>query len=263
MSDASPHVRVSIDQGVARLTLAAPDSGNALSLPLIDSLAAALDRVLTDGSCRAIVLGADGEVFCQGLQLDAEPEPARAIAAAERFGECLLRIVRSPVPVIVSVRGPATGGGVGLVAAGDIVIAHETAGFTLPEVVVGLIPAVIAPFLLRRVPVSTLQSLALSTRTMAASDAHARGLVDEVTSDVGAAIDRQLARVLRSSPHAMATTKRYLGALDDGLESRVAVALDHFRAWIGQPDQIDGLRQFTAGFAPPWFARYRRPSTDG
>ncbi|HEV2149583.1 MAG TPA: enoyl-CoA hydratase-related protein, partial [Longimicrobiaceae bacterium] len=149
-------------------------------------------------------------------------------------------------------------GGVGLAAACDLVIAAPEARFSLPEVVLGVIPAVVTPFLLRRLPPGRAGALSLGSRTLGAAEAHALGLVDEVAADgVEAALERQLGRVFRSSPAALAAQKRHLDALSGGaaLEAQAAAAVDRLLEVLADPEALEGARAFADGFAPAWFAR--------
>lgn len=256
-------IHVTTEQGVARIVLASPQTRNVLDLATVRGLADAIRAAQEDEGCRVIVLAAEGPDFCAGLDLEAavsatmpwEDEPARA------FLDCLSLACDSPLPVIAQVEGDVTAGGMGLVAACDLVIAAPGAQFILSECIVGLIPALIAPFLLRRMPMGRLRALALGTRKIGASEAQAIGLVDEVAEGpIDVALDRQLQRLLRSSPPALAECKRYLDRLAtaDPAQWR-PMADEQFLSWTRRPDVVASVRAFAEGFAPPWFQKYRGP----
>ncbi|UQA57017.1 enoyl-CoA hydratase/isomerase family protein [Polyangium aurulentum] len=257
-------VRSFMDAGVARVILSAPESGNALTTPMLEGLARALALAESDPTCRVIVLSAEGNHFCQGLDL------AAAFASGGRPDghflrlsvDCLLKIRSARVPVIARVEGDVSGGGVGLVAACDVVIAAPAATFMLPEVVVGMIPAVIAPFLLRRLTPARLRYMALSSRGVRGAEARELGLVDEVVEDeTDRAVDRQIQRFFRSSPRALSECKRYFDALTPGdLEAQATAAIDRLSTWLGDPEVVAGARAFSEGEVPPWFEKYRRRS---
>ena len=127
----------------------------------------------------------------------------------------------------------------------------------------GLIPALIAPFLLRRLSRARLAYLALSTRGIAGVEARECGLVDEVAADgageMDRAIERQLRRLFRSSPAALAEAKRYLDRLGAPHEEVwLAAAHDAAVAWMGRPEVASGVRTFAGGDLPPWFESYGR-----
>lgn len=254
-------VRFAIDDGVCWVTLVAAANGNAINFDLIDGLEAALDAVAADPHCRAMVLTAEGGTFCRGLDLEAffvygtlpEREQLRRLPA------CLARMRRARVPVIAVADGDAMGGGVGLLAACDLVLATDNARFMLSEPIVGLVPATIVPFLLLRTGPARLRAMTLSTRGIPAAEAHSYGLVDELAIDGAEQVLRtQLQRIFRCAPHALAETKRYYDQLSaDDLDGQIEAGLDLFTGWLARPDVLEGVTSFGEGFAPPWFARYR------
>lgn len=258
MTDA---VRTVVTDGVCFVTLTAAANGNAINFDLIDGLTAALDTVDADPDCRAMVISAEGETFCRGLDLEAFFVHGRLPERDQlrRLPACLARIRRARVPVIAVADGEAMGGGVGLLAACDLVLGTPRARFMLSEPIVGLVPATIVPFLLLRIGPARLRAMTLSTRGIAAAEAHTWGLVDElVTGDVGPALRGQLQRIFRCAPAALAETKRYYDRLSAAdLDQQIEIGLDQFTGWFSQPEVVDGVTSFSEGFAPPWFARYR------
>ncbi|MFY1632301.1 enoyl-CoA hydratase/isomerase family protein [Solwaraspora sp. WMMB335] len=254
-------VRAEIADGVCFVTLAAPANGNAINFDLIDGLTAALDAVDADPDCRAMVVAAEGPTFCRGLDLEAFFVHGRLPDRDQlrRLPACLARIRRARVPVIAVADGEAMGGGVGLLAACDLVLATPAARFMLSEPIVGLVPATIVPFLLLRTGPARLRAMTLSTRGIPAAEAHTWNLVDElVTNGVGTALRAQLQRIFRSAPQALAETKRYYDQLSAAdLDQQIEIGLDQFTGWLARPDVLAGVTSFGEGFAPPWFARYR------
>src|SRR5262245_20476457 len=134
--------------GVCHVRLAAPASGNALTLSMLGDLRMVLEQAAANDSCRVICLSAAGPEFCRGLDLEAAFGGGNRLPTdvLEAFVDCLLLIHRSDRPVIACVTGNVTGGGLGLTAACDLVLARQDVVFMLPEVIVGMIPALIAPF---------------------------------------------------------------------------------------------------------------------
>jgi enoyl-CoA hydratase/carnithine racemase len=254
-------VRTRMESAVAEIRLSDVDGRNSLTPAAISDLTDAFARAEGDPACRVIVLAADGAAFCSGLAIETALQSAEAdrVPVLRAFAALLVRIVRSSRPVLARVEGDASGGGVGFMAACDLVLASPKVRLMLPELVVGLIPAIVAPFLLRRMPIGRLRALALGTRALNATEAHTIGLIDEVADDLDGAVDRQIQRLLRCSPAAIDATKRYLSAVvEPDLETRVEDAIRELEGWLGRGDTAEGLRQFASGFAPGWFTTYRR-----
>jgi enoyl-CoA hydratase/carnithine racemase len=257
----SKAVQYEIDSGVARIKLVTPQSGNALNIDLLEQLNQSIDQAISDKSCRVITISAEGPDFCKGLDLEGifangnSPKPQ----LFNEFLNCLSLICSSSRPVIAIVEGNVTGGGVGLVAACDLVLAKENVVFMLSEVIVGMIPALITPFLLRRLTLARAKYMTLSTRGINAVEAKDFGLVDEVvTEEMFDALNRQLQRLFRASPHALAESKRYFEYLDFGnLHQQKQIAQNQIISWLGQPEVVEGLQIFAEGFSPPWFQKYR------
>ncbi len=162
--------------------------------------------------------------------------------------------------VIAAVDGAAAGGGVGLVAAADLALATARATFGLPEVTLGLLPAMVFPVLLERLTPQRARMLALSP-AVSAEEALALGLVDRVVADAGAlqpALRGAIKHALRCNPRRVAELKA-LGARMAGLPLDEALALGRGRTaeHLGDPEQAQHLRDFLAQGAMPWFARYR------
>ena len=249
--------------GVARIRLAALESGNALNLPLVKQLSDAIQDALRDESCRVITISAEGPDFCRGLDLQEVMDSEGKVDPAlfQLFLDCLLLISESDKPVIACVEGNVSGGGVGLVAACDMVFAKEEVVFMLPEVIVGMIPALIGPFLLRRLCPSRAIYMALSSRGIKAPEANLFGLVDEVVTErMSLTLNRQLKRLFRSNPLALAESKHYFDKLENKqLRQQTELAKKQLISWLSQPDVIAGLQTFAEGYSPPWFQRYRAP----
>ena len=250
-------VRYSAEHGVARIRLAAPDSGNALNRALLSGLLEALREAESTAGIRVVVLEAEGAEFCRGLDLNEVLSTAGALdlEPARLFLRALSQIRGSARPVLARVEGPVTGGGLGLVAACDLVLARREAVFMLPEALLGLLPALITPFLLRRITPARLQFLALSTRSFRAVSALSFGLIDEVVEGSMEDAERvHLKRLRRSAPDALAECKRYIDAMNgEDLNRQCDAALERFSSWMRRPEVRDGLRRFAEGHCPPWF----------
>lgn len=182
MSQPFETLLVERDQGVTTLTLNRPDLHNAFNETMILELAKAFAQFGKDKETRVLVLTGAGESFCAGADLNwmkkvASYSPAQNRADALRLHKMLLAIQRCPKPVIAVVNGAAIGGGTGLVAAVDMAFAEESAMFAFSEVRLGLIPAVISPFVIRKIGESHAREFFLTGERFSAAKAQEMGLI--------------------------------------------------------------------------------------
>jgi enoyl-CoA hydratase/carnithine racemase len=257
------HVELEITGAQASLRLRAAQRGNSLDRQMVSELLSALREAMSAPDWRVLVLSAEGPAFCRGFDLEQElQEEASWVAdTGELLSECMTLLVESHRPVVAVVEAEVIGGGLGLVAACDLVLASRAATFAATEALIGLIPAVISPFLARRMGYARLRYLALSTRVLDAQQAQGLGLVDEVVEGAMAtALKRQLQRLLRSSPAALAEIKRYTSELQQrehaqgaSLAQQCGFSTAALRAWLARPGVLEGVREFAAGGTPPWW----------
>ena len=229
----------------------------------LDQLGEVLAQAEAEPRCRVLVLESVPGTFCRGMDLDflvahAGEDQSEKLNA---YAGCMENLRASKKAVICLVDGEAMGGGVGLVAAADMVIATSRARFALPECVLGLIPAMVLPLLCERMPVQKARWMALSSRSVKADDAFAMGLVDELVDgpiQLEQALRRVLKRLLRASPKAVARLKRYsteIATLSraDALE----LGADRTANDLLELETIAAIKGFMGGESPPWFERYR------
>lgn len=214
-----------------------------------------VDRMLAElrsaGEAGIVTLESDGESFCDGMDLAALAAPdVDPAAALHRFADLLEALETTPRPVIALVHGAARGGGVGLAAAADVVIAAPEATFGLPEVLFGLIPAVVFPVLARRVGHARARRLALSASTLTAHEARAVGLVDEVADDLEVAFRVHARRFDRLDRRALAGVKSIAAAHASGAEGYRHEAFARFRELAASPETRDRIDRFLAGETP-------------
>jgi methylglutaconyl-CoA hydratase len=226
----SDALRVERDGAVARVTLSRPDVRNAFNAELIGALRDVFGALAIEppAALRAVVLAGEGATFCAGadvtwmrsaIGLSVEENERDASAMAEMFAG----IDRCPVPVVARVQGAALGGGMGLCAVSDIVLASADATFGFTETKLGIIPAVISPYVLAKVGESAARALFPSGERFDAERARMIGLVHEVLPDE-AALDERLAAVLDELRSAGPTALR------------AAKALVHDQRWL-PPDE--------------------------
>ena len=235
--------------GVVQLTLDRPERRNALSPRLLDALQSALDEAGADPRTRVLCLGATGPAFCAGIDLKEVDlsRPAQARELADRLSGVYRTLLAFPVPVLSSVGGAAAGGGVGLAAAADIAWAGPKARFQLPEVRIGLVPAMVSVVLRRRLAPKRVSAMALGGVVLGPADALAAGLVDILA---GGAADTEMVRFAGDlardhSAGALRRTKAFLDRrLAAGLDAELAAARAEFRAAAATEDVRRGLAAF-------------------
>jgi enoyl-CoA hydratase/carnithine racemase len=236
------------DGHVLRVTLARPERRNAFDAELIAELTEAFVDV---GDARAVVLAGEGQSFCAGADIEWQRSAIdlsfdENVEDALRLYRMCETIDRCPAPVIARVQGYALGGGSGLVACADVAVAATNATFGFSEVKLGIIPAVISPFVLPKLGAHARRYF-LTGERFDAETALRIGLVEEVAADLDAAVDRVLAELLSSGPQAVREAKQLIRERPDGEETaRIAARL---RA--GEEGQ-EGLRAFLERRTPTW-----------
>jgi len=236
------------DGQVLRVTLARPERRNAFDAELISELTEAFADV---GDARAVVLAGEGESFCAGADIEWQRSAIdlsfdENVEDALRLYRMCEAVDRCPAPVIARVHGYALGGGSGLVACADIAIAAPDATFGFSEVKLGIIPAVISPFVLPRLGAHARRYFMTGERFDAATAVRI-GLVEEVAADLDDAVDRLLSELLSSAPAAVREAKQLLRERPEGVETAQIAA----RLRAGAEGQ-EGLRAFLERRAPSW-----------
>jgi methylglutaconyl-CoA hydratase len=257
----APLLNVTKAGPVAHVTLDRPDVRNAFNAPLIDELRVAFERLGGDESVRAIVLGGAGKTFCGGadlnwmrgsldLTLEENVEDARALS------RMLRAIDRVPKPTIARVHGAALGGGAGLVAVCDIAISTRDCIFGFTETRLGILPAVISPFVLAKIGRSHARALALSGERFDAGRSLAIGLVHEVVDDeaaLDAAVARALERLHHAAPTAIAATKSLFRAVaETPYDASLEITARAIATQRTSPEGQDGLRAFLEKRTAAW-----------
>ena len=222
----------------------------------------ALAAAEASDECRVIIIEGEPGTFCSGLdlrQLIANGADDFAVRAAD-FAGCLLRICRSSKYTLAIVDGVVQGGGVGIAAAADLVIATVDSSFGLPEIVLGLVPAMVMPILMQRMPPQKIRRLALQG-AFDARVAETAGLVDQIVSERGqiaGAVRGAVKHALRLNPSALRKMKT-LAAQIEGMQCEAALGIGRgiTAELLADPQILAHLREFVEGAAPPWFQRYR------
>jgi len=243
-------LRVEHDGDLLRVTMARPDRRNAFDAELIRKLTEVFGNVGDD--VIAVVLAGEGKSFSAGADVDwmrnaIELSYEENIADARRLRMMLETIDSCPAPVLARVQGHALGGGCGLVACADIVIATPEVKFAFSEVKLGIIPAVISPFALAKIGPSAARRYFLTGERFDAATALRIGLVHEVAEDLDAAVELVLAELRSAGPEAARHAKKLVLERPDGLATERRIA-QRRTSDEGQ----EGLRAFLEKRDPHW-----------
>lgn len=243
-------VSVDIREGIGRITLSRAEVGNTITAQSTTQFLEALD--LCEASCGVVVIEGGERTFSLGADFsDAGSEAAAPHDPASLY-LAWQRLVDGPFVSVCHVRGRASAGGVGFVAASDVVIASPDATFALPEMLFGIFPAMVMPFLSGRIGARRARYLALTTKTVSAATAREWGLVDEVAANSPAAVSRCIQRISKIPAHAVGHYKRYMTELfGDVAETRDA-AVRANRAMFDDPVARRRIHRFAVEGAPPW-----------
>jgi methylglutaconyl-CoA hydratase len=237
-----------------------PDVRNAFDETLIGELTDWAVRTAKDPDARVAVLAGAGKVFSAGADLTwmskmvgySREENLRDATALAGMLEALDTL---PIPLIGRVQGAALGGGVGLAAVCDIVVAAEDAVFGLTEVKLGILPAAIAPYALAKVGASAARELFLTGARFSAARAREIGLVHAVVpeADLDAAVDRYVQELLGSGPEAVRTAKRLIRAIAGRPPDEVMpITTDAIATRRVSAEGQDGMRAFLEKRRPKW-----------
>jgi len=231
-----------------RLRIILPSSNGRPVITL--ELAEAITTALAGTKARYATIEGIPGVFCEGLDLDRLSAPAQDVRTAQQSYATMLRAIESaPCPVVALVDGVALGGGLGLAAVADLVIATPRSTFGLPEVLMGLIPAVALPFIAQRTGHARARLLALDGGTVNAELAARAGLVDEVTDDLETTLARHTRRLSRMDAAAQRQVKQIAAAMAKPRAD--ADALRRFAALYDTTRTRTRIARMAAG-EPPW-----------
>ena len=250
-----------ISNGRATLTLNRPDVHNAFDDVLIARLTGELQALDSNPDVRAVVLAAAGKSFSAGADLKwmqrmAGYSEAENLADAEALAELMKTLNGMTKPTIARVQGDAYGGGVGLIACCDIAVASESARFSLSEVKLGLIPAVISPYVIAAIGERQAGRYMLSAERFDAAEARRVGLIHEVTAPdaLDAAVNGIVESLLANGPKAMAEAKALIRAvagrpIEASLNADTAARIARIRASV---EGREGVAAFLGKRKPDW-----------
>jgi methylglutaconyl-CoA hydratase len=245
-------VEIEREGGVARLWLNRPELHNALSPELTDALIDACNALSHDDTVRVVVLGGRGPSFCAGADIGAMKASAQAtfeqnLAEAERLGRALGALADLPRPLVGRIQGNVFGGGVGLACLCDIAVATDDARFGFTEARLGIVPALISPYVIRRLGDRNARELLLTAERFGADVAARVGLVHHVVPAVGLddAVDERVVELLKASPVAQRRIKSLLHLYADSGFDEYRAAMPRALAEVRSGDDArEGLAAF-------------------
>ena len=244
-----------VDSAIARITLNRPEKRNALNPELIAALSEALAISSHDSKVRVVLIAGAGKDFCAGLDLVAldvadETGALEHLESAQRLADVLLGIRRHPRPVVAAVHGRALGGGAGIATACDLIVATESAAIGYPEVKIGFVPAMVAALLRRSVSEKRMFELLVSGEPVAAREAQAIGLINQVFADAEfeTRVEAYVRNLASKSASALSLTKQLLYHTDSmTLEKAIETGVMMNAVSRSTEDAKRGFADFRAG----------------
>ena len=261
MTTMSTALSITYDGAVARITLSQPEVRNAFSDEVIAEITAAFLEVGTRPEVRAVVLAAQGPAFCAGANLNwmrrmADYTREENISDAGKLAEMLRVIYECPKPTLARVQGDVYAGGMGLVAACDMAVSVDTAGFCLSEVKLGLIPATISPYVIRAMGARAAHRYFLTAERFDAPEALRIGFVHALVSAdaLDAKVDELLKALTSASPNAVRACKKLVldvaeRDINAGLIAATVEGIADIRA---SAEGKEGVQSFLNKRKPAW-----------
>ena len=253
---------IEVDNGVGILTMNRAERHNAFDEVLIDELTRGLQSLDANPAVRVVVLSAVGKSFSAGADLNWMKRAAgytreENLADARRLAALMRTLNELSKPTVARVQGPAFGGGVGLVSACDIAIATFDAQFVLSEVKLGIIPAVISPYVIAKIGEKYARRYFLTAERFAAAEAYRIGLVHEIVPDeegLDSAVGEIVEALLKNGPQAIAAAQQLIRAVahrpvDDALVEDTAQRITAQRAGA---EGKEGITAFLEKRKPNW-----------
>lgn len=249
------------EKGVAKITLSRPEKHNAMNRQMIDELKDVASEITESHNIRLVILRAEGQTFCAGGDLnwmkEQEKKPKEGKLLEARALATMLGSMNSlPVPLISIVEGNAFGGGLGLIAVSDTVIASSNAKFGLTETRLGLIPATIGPFVMKKLGESYGRNLFFSGKIFDARTAHKSGLVHyfcEDTQEIETLVDSEISNIMKCAPGAIRKSKELSQKLsgerpEEFLDLTINILADSWESTEGK----EGIKAFFEKSKAPW-----------
>lgn len=247
-------LKISYQNVVQRIQIYRPEANNSINSQLTIELLSALQAAEAEEVVKVIILEGLPDVFCTGMDFG-EVATAQTVDPKGRYNayyDILKQMSQSSKVILSVVRGQVQAGGVGLVAASDLVIADETATFVLSELLFGLLPACVLPFLIRRVGFQKAYRLALTTQAISASEAEKWGLVDECGSSTNQLISKYIRRLKYLPSSGVKDLKNYINQLWIIQSETQDLAVNEISRLITEPTIQEKIKRFQQEGLFPW-----------
>jgi methylglutaconyl-CoA hydratase len=254
-------VKTEIKDHIAKVTLARPEIHNAFNAEMISKLTNIFQDLSSDKKLRAVVLSAEGKSFCAGGDLNWMKSTLNFsyeenINDAKKLADMFMAIYKCSIPVIGRIQGTAIGGGVGLVSVCDMACAVESAKFALSEVRIGLLPAVISPFVLRKLIPGEARRYFLTSERFDANEARRIGLISEVTKtpeEMDLKINGWIESILGGGPEAIKICKQMMGEIPFmGLDKALEITSKQIAERRVSKEGQEGMLAFLEKRNPKW-----------
>jgi polyketide biosynthesis enoyl-CoA hydratase PksH len=248
-------IRVRFDDDICFVQIHRPEANNTIDDRLIEELAKVLVRC--EDAAKIVVLEGLPEVFCfgadfKGIQITHENAEHHHEQNPEPLYNLWLQLASGPYITIAHVRGKANAGGIGFVAACDVALCEEKAVFSLSELLFGLMPACVLPFLIRRMGFSKANYMTLMTQPISAKQAHDWGLVDAYEDNSESLLRKHLLRLRRLTKTGISRYKRYMNALNDALELSKPKALAANIEVFSDQNNLEKIARYVKTGQFPW-----------
>jgi methylglutaconyl-CoA hydratase len=260
MTSSFQFIRYAVEHSVARVTFCRPEIHNAFNSAVIAEMLAVFSRISETPDIRAVVLTGEGKSFCAGADLNwmrsvRTQSFDENLAEANALANLFWAIYTCRCPVIARVNGAAIGGGTGFVAVCDIAISAESAVFSFSEVKIGVVPACIGPYVIKKLGEGKARELFLTGERINARRAFDVGLVNSVVADtdLDSAVDKLIQQVLSSGPQAIATAKKLLSEVPGMTPEQFRPYTAEMIARLRQSDEgQEGMDAFLNKRMPRW-----------
>lgn len=261
MTDTFQHIQLTVDYPLATLTLARAERHNAFDDAMLQELLTALQIIKMDDRIHVLQLTALGKSFSAGadaawMQRMSQYTYQENLQDAGLLAQVMDNLAHLPQPTLAVVQGSAFGGGVGLVACCDLAIASDNSEFCLSEVKLGLIPAVISPYLIQAIGVKMTQYYALTAERFSAERAQQLGLISQVVTaeQLDQHAQRLIATLISHAPVALRECKSLLNQLNNELPfaHQKALTIETIARLRVSPEGQEGLQAFLAKRKPQW-----------
>jgi polyketide biosynthesis enoyl-CoA hydratase PksH len=238
------------------VTISRPDRANSINATLLQELDYVLDYADESETCRTVVLEGAPGLFCTGMDFvevtaNADHETTE-VTQMSHYMRLLKRLTLSPRIIVSRLDGKVIAGGVGLVAASDIVVSTHRTEFSLSEALWGLLPCCVLPYLIRRVGFQRAYLMTLTSRTLSASDAYAIQLVDELTENLDDTLRKLALRLNLLDDRTILDLKRYIRKIEGISPETETLAINESVRLASQPHVKENIANYVAHGVFPW-----------